>query len=69
MSKTKEEIKEELLKELEVFTATDGFGLKPETLYKNIAGSTGSVKQLVKFFDVDEELILKILENEDKLVV
>lgn len=66
---SKEETKEELLKELEVYTSTDSFGLKPETLYKNIAGSTGSVKQLVKFFDVSEELILKILENEDKLVV
>jgi hypothetical protein len=53
---------------LEGYVASDPYGLKPSTLYKNIAGSlhSSSPEQVAKIFEVSETLCEMIQKANDK---
>ena len=55
-----EDLDEGLRKELKQIVLSDKFGLKPETLYKNIFNSTGPITTLAEIFEVKASLVRKI---------
>lgn len=55
-----EDLDEGLKLELEEIVKSDPYGLKPETLYKHIINSTGSITKLAEIFDVSVLLVEKI---------
>jgi len=50
---------EQILVELEKYTKEDKYGLRVETLYRNISNSIGTDEKLAEFFAVPAILILK----------
>lgn len=58
-----EDLDEKLKLELEEIVKYDRYGLKAETLYKNIYNSTGNIKTLAEIFDVKESLVRRIKQQ------
>ena len=50
--KNYEDLEKELKEQLEDIASEDEYGLKPETLYRNICNSTGSDESLAEIFAV-----------------
>lgn len=50
---------------IEGYAINDPYGLKPSTLYKNIAGSTGPAEQVAKIFEVSLSLVEMIREQNE----
>ena len=55
-----DELDESIRLELEEVIKNDPYRLKPETLYKNIYNSTGSITKLAEIFDVKASVVRKI---------
>ncbi len=55
-----EDLDEQLKLELEEIVKNDPYGLLPQTLYRNIFNSTGSITKLSEIFDVKATVIRKI---------
>jgi len=53
----------QILTELEKYTKEDKYGLQVETLYRNIANSTGTDEKLAEIFMVPDILVRKIKED------
>ena len=49
--------------DLEMAVQSDPYGLRPETLYRNIYHSSGSTADLVKIFEVPYSLVLEIKDQ------
>lgn len=48
---------------IEGYAINDPYGLKPSTLYRNIANSTGPAEQVAKIFEVSLSLVEMIREE------
>jgi hypothetical protein len=55
-----EDLDEELKQELEDVVKSDRYGLRAETLYKNIYNSKGVITKLAEIFAVRSSLVRKI---------
>jgi len=55
-----EDLDEGLRKELKQIVLSDRFGLKADTLYKNIFNSTGPITTLAQIFEVKASVVRKI---------
>jgi len=58
--KTFDELPQELKSEIIQECGTDMYGLKPDTLYRNIANSTGTNESLANIFEVETTLVDEI---------
>lgn len=54
---------EELKKKLEELIKDDPYGLRAETLYRNIMSSTGTDEKLSEIFNVPVEIVKEIKDS------
>ena len=58
-----EKLPKELRQKLEMICALDPYGLSPQTLYRNIYNSSGTIEQLARLFEVPPSLVQEIKEQ------
>ena len=58
-----DKLPKELKSKIEMICALDPYGLNPQTLYRNIYTSSGTIEQLARLFEVPPSLVREIKEQ------